>query len=220
MKKIISLLLIILLSFGLVSCYGGFCNPNNSDDADRVGANNSENPLARYSVSILLDSYDELLLAGKIYENNGGKRSKYYTFDGEIEDYKPYYYFTSPNAWITPTDDIEEFFSANHKHLSLGSYLFDTTGEKCSCERHKEQILEDVENSPYIEIRSLLSSNEIIEIEDASLLVMTSCYSYEGINEGFEYNFSYNGENVFRICSCRELSQEALAELLTHIVIW
>lgn len=219
MKKHISLILIIVLSLGLVSCGG-------RNDEDRPGGNYTGNPFARSQVSIVLDSYDDLLLAGEIRDRSIGHED-YYTFSGGIESYRPYYYFTLINAWITPTNDIEKFFSANRGVLLLDSYLFDTTGEKCSCGRHDLFVelsllgnlkYEDVQNYPYVKISPAYTLHEIVEIEDASLLVMTRFYDYS--SGAIEYKFSYNGTEVFGIYSCRELSESAITELLSKVVIW
>ena len=209
MKKVLALVFVVVFVFLLVGCNLA------------VGGNPTLNPSARYWGSLALESYDRLQYAWDVMTSDAADGyDKYYTVDPDGE-WKVVYYLSKPNAWITPTTDIDEYLS-KVKSPGIATYLFDTEAEHCDCGNHEifmelpEEYYE-LQKHPYITIikSSALDDAEIIDIDDASLL------TYDGgdITAGqYVYDFTYDSTPVFKIKSCNALSQEALSDLAAQIV--
>lgn len=216
MNKIIAVVLIFILAFGLMSC---------EIVGDIPGFNYSGNPNARYWGTFVVESYDDLMLAWDLRTQNDsdGKYNAYYSFDGVIgEGYTTLYYFSQPDAWITPTTDMEKYFKSV-SNPSLDSYIFYTSEGYCSCSNHElftelsgEKYYE-YEKYPYITIiKDVALKDGAVEINDTSLLTLNKRLETGTFST---YDYSYNGVEVFKIQSCRPLSDAELEELVNHIIV-
>lgn len=228
MKKVIAIFTIFALTILLAGCEL-FSEKATGGDENNNGPAGNRPPNSKYQAAIALDSYEELLSAWELNKAKG-EPPKCYSFADLGENYQPVYYFTYYNVWTVYPLSVEDFF-AN----SLGAQEVSTTvyrTENGYCEAHGDEIntkayymasdeIYEYTRYPSISIVKIgnLDEDEIIEIDDVSLLTAELTEAPDDGKCGYEYLCSYNGEPVFKLYSCLELTEESMSFLFEHVIV-
>lgn len=193
------------------------------NDTDLVpGGNYTGNPDAVYYAYINIDSYEDMTYAWKKYTEMNTKEGEQFLAYSFIsnDDFKVIYTFYAYNAWIVPTEDIDEYFARIDKSGIVSGEectMYYIGGGYCNCDNTD---LHDVKSNEYMKSSHITISasprGKVVDIEDISLITVDFCLRVGG---GYQYVCRYDGEEAFNIKCCRKLTDEELSAVFSRIII-